>query len=564
MNWLFPDTLKGRLVVTYAILAIALTAIVGYLLIRSGNELREENTQSLLIDQASIAAAIIGAASGNSGQVDGDLLPGKGLDGGVSRYVIIDSTSLDSPPDTVTITRTSTGWTTIAPIAGTTYSLVVETDESALPGGSGGARRDLLLLAAIAAALAAASSALIANRIAKPLEQLRQQASAVSGGDYTTEVVPQPPEEIAELAKAFNAMTNRVQLLISEGEAIQNRLTSIISNLTDGVLVVDDREVVLAANPRAQELLQVTNARAAGQSMVVVTRDHDLTALMERALQSGTTGTATIEHTASRRIIDATAIPVASSGQRIGVLLLRDVTDLRRLESVRREFVANVSHELKTPLASIRAMVETLEAGAIDDPGVAADFLHRVIGEVDRLTQLVEELLDLGRLESGREQLQLRIVEPGQLLERAASRLQSQIDRAGLTIAIDLPEALAKVLVDTARIDQVLMNLVHNAVKFTPRGGAIILSARDLDRMVEFAVADTGAGIPPDELDRVFERFYKADKARRSEGSGLGLAIAKHIVAAHGGTLTVSSESGHGSEFRFTLPVAPGSAGSTP
>jgi two-component system phosphate regulon sensor histidine kinase PhoR len=236
-------------------------------------------------------------------------------------------------------------------------------------------------------------------------------------------------------------------------------------------------------------------------------------------------------------------------------VVLRDVTELRRLESVRREFVANVSHELRTPLASIRAVVETLEAGAADDPAVAGEFLRRIIGEVDHLVGLVDELLDLARLETGRAVLEAEVCDPVDLLTRAAERLRPQVERAGLVLRVEVPPDLPRVRVDRGRIEQVLINLVHNAVKFTPAGGEIVARAEVADGMVEVSVRDTGVGITAEELPRIFERFYKSDTARRSPGSGLGLAIAKHIVQAHGGTIRAESTPGHGATFSFTMPL---------
>jgi two-component system phosphate regulon sensor histidine kinase PhoR len=229
---------------------------------------------------------------------------------------------------------------------------------------------------------------------------------------------------------------------------------------------------------------------------------------------------------------------------------------LRRLETVRREFVANVSHELRTPLASIRAVVETLEAGAIDDPDVSVEFLGRIVGEVDRLAALVDDLLDLARIESGRVHLHLEPLDPRTLLTGAAERLRPQIERARLNLEIDIPAGLPPVLADRARIEQVVLNLVHNAIKFTPPDGTITVKAERAGQMLITSIIDTGSGIPEAELSRLFERFYKADKARRSDGTGLGLAITKHIVQAHDGEVTAESEPGHGSIFSFTLPCA--------
>jgi two-component system phosphate regulon sensor histidine kinase PhoR len=265
---------------------------------------------------------------------------------------------------------------------------------------------------------------------------------------------------------------------------------------------------------------------------------------------------ATVEHGRDHRILEASAQPFSGGGERLGLVVLRDVTDLRRLERMRREFVANVSHELRTPLASIRAVVETLEAGAVNDPAVAGDFLRRIIGEVDHLVGLVDELLDLARLETGRAVLEAESCEPVALLTRAVERLRPQVERTGLTLHVEVPSDLPPVRVDRGRIEQVLINLVHNAVKFTPEGGDIVVRAELADQMVQVSVRDTGVGIAAEELPRIFERFYKSDAARRSPGSGLGLAIAKHIVQAHGGTIWAESTPGAGATVSFTVPLA--------
>jgi two-component system phosphate regulon sensor histidine kinase PhoR len=232
------------------------------------------------------------------------------------------------------------------------------------------------------------------------------------------------------------------------------------------------------------------------------------------------------------------------------------VSELHRLENVRRDFVANVSHELRTPLTSIRAVVETLEAGAIDDPDVAMDFLGRIVGEVERLNALVEDLLDFARMEAGRAPLQIEKIDIGKAVRRGAERLMPQVERAGLTLTFDIAEVLTEIAVDIKRIEQVLLNLIHNAIKFTPAGGEISVSVSRQNQDIVIKVKDTGIGIEEEEQGRLFERFYKSDKARRSDGTGLGLAIAKHIVQLHGGTLWVDSVPGEGATFTFTLPVS--------
>ena len=232
---------------------------------------------------------------------------------------------------------------------------------------------------------------------------------------------------------------------------------------------------------------------------------------------------------------------------------------------MRREFVGNVSHELRTPLASLKALVETLEEGAIEDPPAAREFLAQMHVEVDSLAQLVQELLELSRIESGQAQLKLESVDPLELLRTAKRRLLRQAERMGVAILVEEDSALPAVPVvptvraDAQLIERVLLNLVHNALKFSPAGGRVRLSASPTPDGIRFTVADTGIGLPADDLERIFERFYKVDRSRASRGTGLGLAIAKHIVQAHGGKIWAESAGeGHGSAFHFTLPRSGG------
>ncbi len=262
-----------------------------------------------------------------------------------------------------------------------------------------------------------------------------------------------------------------------------------------------------------------------------------------------------IRHGLSGRILQAAARRLDAANEPIGVVVLRDVTELRRLEGMRREFVANVSHELRTPLTSIRALVETLEAGALHDPSVSADFLARIVSEVDRLAQIVDELLDLARLESGRTQLSLERMEPDDVISNAVRRLAPLVERAGLTLDVVVTPGTPAFIADRARVDQVLLNLVHNAVKFTPTGGKITIHAFQVDDRSRSRFGILGSESVLQDLPRLFERFYKADRARRSEGTGLGLAIAKHIVHAHGGTIWAQQNDGGGTVFVFRLPV---------
>lgn len=418
----------------------------------------------------------------------------------------------------------------------------------------------ILAAAATAVAMSIAIAWFISGRIARPLEDLRHQAHAVAAGDLTARVVPVRTHELAEVGRAFNTMTEELQTSLDALDQTRMRLEAVLAGLADGVVLTDDEGLVLRLNQSAEHLLEISEPAAIGQPFVLVCRDYELQRLLRQALEGASRPQATIEHGLNRRTLLTTASVVTGTRERLGLVVLRDISELRRLETVRREFVANVSHELRTPLTSIRAVVETLESGAVEDERVAKEFLGRIVGEVDRLTALVEDLLDLARLEAGRSKMRLERIDPGELVLAGADRLRPQLERAGLTMNVTKGESLVPIEVDRVRIEQVLINLVHNAIKFTPSGGEVKLNVIQRDDMTEVTVRDTGVGIAKEEQGRLFERFYKSDKARRSEGTGLGLAIAKHIVQSHGGEISVESDVGKGASFRFTLPNRPGSA----
>lgn len=415
-------------------------------------------------------------------------------------------------------------------------------------------RRLTLLAAAVAIVMTIGIAWFIAGRIAGPLEDLRRQAHAVAGGDLGARVVPAETRELAEVGHAFNAMTEELQASLSALEQTGLRLEAVLSGLTDGVVLTDEQGLVLRMNDAAENLLEADGESAVGKGFVQVCRDHELTQLLRQALDGESKSQAAVEHGLNRRTLLTTAQAIEGAHERLGMVVLRDISELRRLESVRREFVANVSHELRTPLTSIRALVETLEAGAIEDETISKDFLGRIVGEVDRLTELVEDLLDLARLEAGRTRLRYERVDPVDLVRTGAERLRPQVERARLALTVTHGEELRKIDVDRTRIEQVLINLVHNAIKFTPPGGEIRVDVRQESGRTRIQVSDTGIGIAEDEQLRLFERFYKSDKARNTGGTGLGLAIAKHIVQSHGGVISVESVVGEGATFTVSLP----------
>lgn len=399
------------------------------------------------------------------------------------------------------------------------------------------------------------------NRLSNQLRSVSRRIDGVAGGVGSGPVGDGDVVEVEELHRAVNRLAAHVDSLSSRNAQERRWVEAIFDGLQDGILLVDAGENVIAASGRAVELLGSRDRTLTGQRLVVVARDHELVQQYRDSMSADAGPVSRAHHLRSGRTIDMTVLPVRTEGEQFGLIVLRDVTELRRLEAVRREFVANVSHELKTPLASIRALADTLEAGAIDDPEVSGEFLGRIVLEVDRLTALVDELLDLGRLESGRLVLDYRETSPMELVQSAVDRLTHQVESSGLTIDIDVGEDLAPVVVDANRVEQVLLNLIQNAIKFTPAGGSIMVRAREEAGLLRIDVIDTGVGIHEDEMPRLFERFYKSDRARRSSGTGLGLAIAKHIVLAHGGTISVESTLGFGSTFTVRIPMRPASRG---
>ena len=340
----------------------------------------------------------------------------------------------------------------------------------------------------------------------------------------------------------------------------QQRLDAVISGLRDGVLVIGPDLTVISINEAACRMLEGAPQNAVGRPLIEVARDFDLVRVVEETVSSGHEQSTPVDYRRSGRQFHLRVVPVDQRGRRMAVVVVQDVTDLRRLERVRTDFVANVSHELRTPLAAIRALVETLNEGAINDESVAHGFLGQVVEEVDRLNELIEDLLDLGRLESGRLPLRRTQVDAAVLVQQSIERVTHLAEDAGVQFRVDVDGALPPIFVDTSRMTQVLVNLLSNAIKFSPRGGTIEICLAREDGAVRLAVRDRGTGILPEDLPRIFERFYKADRSRHSGGSGLGLAIARHIVTAHGGHLTAESEYGSGSTFTVQLPVAEPSA----
>jgi two-component system, OmpR family, phosphate regulon sensor histidine kinase PhoR len=416
------------------------------------------------------------------------------------------------------------------------------------------------LALAITGIIAAMSPFLLARWLTRPIIDQTATMRRVLNGDLEARADSDSYEEIAELARTFNLLTVRLGDQLDAIEDERARLEAILEHLNDGILIVNPRGAVTLINRAAEDLLGVGRERALVRTYPEVVRDHELVGLIRNSHRLYDPDlplpSSFIELGHPRRAVQAFAYPVSQENDDLVIVILRDITELRRTEAVRRDFVANVSHDLRTPIASLKALVDTLLAGALEDETVAREFLSRMEVEVDDLARLVEELLELSRAESRRIELHQIPADVGHLLRRVSARLRAHAEPKEITFKLAVPEDLPRGYLDPERIEQVLVNLLHNAIKFSPAGSEIELSAVLDGPEIELSVSDAGPGIPPDELDRVFERFYKTEKSRSDTGSGLGLAIARHLVQLHGGRIWAVNESGGGTSFRFTVPVA--------
>lgn len=340
--------------------------------------------------------------------------------------------------------------------------------------------------------------------------------------------------------------------------AENGRLRTILAALDDAVIVVGQGQEILSVNDAALALFPTSLATVRGRTVIEMTGDHEIAALVHRCQSARAPQERLVEVSASGRVVRVIAVPADDTNGDV-LLLARDVTQVHHLQTVRRELVANVSHELRTPLASIKLYVETLLDGGLEVPGMAEDRLNKINREVDELTQLVRELLELARLESGRDQPNFAALDVAELARNAVERLEAQADRADVALDTAIPWDIPAVWGDRRMLEGALVNLIHNAVKFTPADGRVTVGAdgdSDDRHHVWLWVEDTGVGIPDEHVPRLFERFYKEDPARSGGGTGLGLAIVKHVALAHGGAVSVTSAVGRGSRFLLALPVA--------
>ena len=441
-------------------------------------------------------------------------------------------------------------------------------------------RSRLVVVSLIILLLGSAVSLMLSRGFSMRVERLKDFAGRVARGDFRPLELEDTEDELTDLGRAMNETAARLAGTIRTLTDERNRSSAILRSMVEGVAVIDAKERVVFCNQAFAEILSVDAAGSEDRPLLEVVRQADLVALARRALQSG-------EHvqgdlvlgTVSPQNFGVTAAPIpaldseaalrapgieSASGsprqevQQGAVIVLHDISELRRLERVRQDFVANVSHEFKTPLTAIQGFAETLLTGALEDEKNNRRFLEIIRDHAVRLGRLTDDLLKLARIEAGKLELEFQRVAIADIIESCATTSLMRASRRNLSLEVSFPPTLPPVRGDASLLREVLQNLLDNAVQYTQPGGKITLSASTRDAEAIVTVADTGIGIPQAEKERIFERFYRVDAARSREvgGTGLGLSIAKHIVEAHGGRIWVDSSVGQGSQFHFSIPLA--------
>ncbi len=401
----------------------------------------------------------------------------------------------------------------------------------------------------------------LARTITRPIQEVTEKAALIAAGDFDQHIDVRAADEIGQLGETFNYLSRRLQENLREIAHQKNKLEAILFYMNDGVLALDEGGALIHINPTACQMTGLVPGEALGKSW----RQIPFLKEMEEGLQQLWAGRDNI----SMQLVTSCSTPLVlqvhlTSLRDVGenlsgtVIALHDITEQEKLDSMRRDFVANVSHEIKTPLTTVKSYVETLLDGAIQREELVRPFLQVVLTETDRIARLVRDLLQLSQLDYEEVRWRKRPLSLGDLLHQALQRWLVEAEKQALKLTLCLPPDLPPVLADKDRLEQVVENLLSNAVKFTPAGGSISLGAQAQDGYIRTTITDTGIGIPLEDQGRIFERFYRVDKARSRSlgGTGLGLSIAQELIRAMGGEIELESTPGEGTRVSFLLPVA--------
>ena len=397
---------------------------------------------------------------------------------------------------------------------------------------------------------------MLVSRASKPLDRVAKAAARLANGNYDEPVFVNVRDEFRDLANQLNSIRSSMASRDSE----MQRLSTVLTAMTDGVIALDSEQRVQFANAAAGTLLGFKPDEIHGRKLLQAVRNNQLQEMVVRLLASQRSEEIEIkfgDENLRNLLVHATSFEDGEQAKPFSVvMMIYNLSEVRRLDAMRRDFVANVSHELKTPLSSIKAYAETLSAGAIHDEDNRDRFVNQIEEQADRLHQLISDLLSLARIEQGNQLLDIQRVSLAQVVEECVEEQQRSAEIKQIDLSIEPSEETVWVQVDKDGLRQILVNLVDNAIKYTPEGGRVIVSWRQEMGKIALEVSDSGIGIPESMRDRVFERFFRVDKARSRElgGTGLGLAIVKHLAQSFGGNVSVESELGEGSRFIVELP----------
>lgn len=409
----------------------------------------------------------------------------------------------------------------------------------------------------IALLVTAVLGILLAQTITRPISDMRKQAIEMAKGNYSRKVKVHGHDEIGQLALAFNNLSKKLQQARSSTESERRKLSSVLSHMTDGVIATDRKGDIILLNDPAEKMLNVSRETALDQSILEILgieEEYTLDNLYEEpdsVILDFSTRDEPYILRASFSIIQK------DNGKVNGfIAVLYDVTEQERIEGERREFVANVSHELRTPLTTMRSYLEALGEGAWQDPNIAPQFLQVTQEETERMIRLVNALLQLSKLDSTEYRLMKEWVDFTQFFSNIIDRFEMSKEQ-NVSFKRSFSKRTRFIEIDEDKITQVLYNIISNALKYSPEGGTITYRLREREDMLEISISDQGMGIPKENVDKIFERFYRVDKARSRKlgGTGLGLAIAKEMIQAHGGSIWAKSEEGKGTTIYFTLPM---------
>lgn len=439
-------------------------------------------------------------------------------------------------------------------------SLFVRASVAAVIDMTVGRLRNLVLYAGLVAVALALLVALgLSERISVPLRRMRRLAGRMAAGDFSQRLDIRTKDEVGALAQSFDSLADSLRNTMEELQEEQGKLRGILASVAEGIIAVDAEGRISLINPQAASLLNVDQQRSPGSKLSELKLPETVAEQFAECLRTKELCTLEfrLERPERNLVVQVAPVRAGESEDWGAVAVLRDVTESRRLEQMRRQFISDASHEIRTPLTSIGGFAAAIADGTASTPEERTRSASVIVREVDRLTRLVTDLLDLSRIESGAVTLTMEDVDLNDLIQAAVESFETQTREKGLTVELDLPSDLPTVRGDADRLYQVIVNLLSNALRFNRDQGRIVVAGRETEGQVRIEVRDTGAGIPEHELPHIWERFYRADSSRAREegGTGLGLAIVRSIVEAHGGTVSAESVVGKGSTLSFTLPL---------